>query len=590
MAATKLPRELLKWIQSLDLAFSVKNIKRCVAPPACAALLSRCAALCHAACSARAADRTLHPASPFAATRSDFANGFLVAEMFSRYDSKNVTMHSFDTGSSSKARRGNWGLLKKYFRRKGYDAQLGEQAIEDVIVCKTGAAVALLITTYTLLTGREVREPVRPAPSPSTRAPAYASNTASEVLRGATREAASLIGSKEKEAKMQQALGVHHMDQQRLRAEDPSRFAPSQGLTKVLRGRQRQMGTDVASPKIAVKTITVKHINTNVSQLRAGKELAARSPMGGAAGGAARGFGQGGMSPTYGQMSEQTPLVSLDDVVQAAVQGSDATEDAAAAVVGSAAPAETFAAALELGSLSESLMVAVFDEMNRQAADLGIACTSSTGAGVEQLQIIARILVGALDAGRPTGTDAVFESAASALEALGVAMQASDSAAATSMYGAALHAPVALLLRRSAAKRATLVRIISAFHGSAAIGRIEAVRALKLALAGDTAALVQSLSLALAAEENGALADMPVLLELHTCVSPPDFCALLLRCALLALHAPDLAYLSLARALSVSLSLSLALSLTLPPSLSLSLSLLACSPVSSPHPLPLLPL
>ncbi|KAK3699880.1 hypothetical protein QZH41_005310 [Actinostola sp. cb2023] len=108
-----LPREILKWIQSLDLTHPVRN------------------------------------------TRRDFSNGYLVAEIFSWYFPQEIPMHSYDNGTSLKTKLGNWSQLQRFFINQGFD--IPKEVIEGTIHCKPRAAATLIEKVYTLLTNRIVK-------------------------------------------------------------------------------------------------------------------------------------------------------------------------------------------------------------------------------------------------------------------------------------------------------------------------------------------------------------------------------------------------------------------------------------------------
>jgi hypothetical protein len=118
-----LPREVLKWLQSLDLAYSIKNPKR------------------------------------------DFANGFLIAEIFSRYYSRDINMHSYLTGHDSNTKYKNWNLLDKFFKKQ--EIPIKKTEWEPVLVAAPDAAINMVKKIYTLLTGKTVEEPpVKPPTEP----------------------------------------------------------------------------------------------------------------------------------------------------------------------------------------------------------------------------------------------------------------------------------------------------------------------------------------------------------------------------------------------------------------------------------------
>lgn len=183
-----LPREVLKWIQSLDLSYSVRNARR------------------------------------------DFANGFLVAEIFSWYYPQDIQMHSYDNGISLPTKLGNWSQLERFFSKK----RLGipKEMIDGTIHCKPGAAELLVQTIYSSLTNRVVRTLENEPPVDFTdgnyqmKLPIHARSTASHSIKNNLKitefmTEPNIITNKQKA----HTIIENHLKRRTLeRIEDPARF------------------------------------------------------------------------------------------------------------------------------------------------------------------------------------------------------------------------------------------------------------------------------------------------------------------------------------------------------------------------------
>lgn len=91
-----LSREHHRWLLSLNLSTSVRNPRRCVAHKRPEHFLR------------------LTP------TLSDLSNGYLVAEILSRYWPSEVALHSFDPAATAAARKLDaWNLLARTTKARG---------------------------------------------------------------------------------------------------------------------------------------------------------------------------------------------------------------------------------------------------------------------------------------------------------------------------------------------------------------------------------------------------------------------------------------------------------------------------------------
>ncbi|KAM3131366.1 hypothetical protein pb186bvf_016548 [Paramecium bursaria] len=108
-----LPREIMKWIQGLDLSYSVRDPKK------------------------------------------DLSNGFLIAEMFSRYHPGLIQMHSFDNSHNRERRENNFRQLELFFTKN--NIKIG--GFKEILDYNWDALYNFIIQVYTQLTERKIMNP-----------------------------------------------------------------------------------------------------------------------------------------------------------------------------------------------------------------------------------------------------------------------------------------------------------------------------------------------------------------------------------------------------------------------------------------------
>lgn len=427
-----LSRELLRWVQSLDLAYSVKNVKR------------------------------------------DFSNGFLIAEIFSRYYDKDIQMHSFDNGIALRIKKDNWGQLLKFLRRVGLQDLAPQDEVNAIIHCEDGAVVSFINRIYEVLTQRKVQVITkRPLPEPQ---PAYTRSTGAAAIRSTMRGAALAETSDElsRERKIREKIGEHERSLQEERSLDPERFSSASHAAKgMMRGPPRAVGSEAPPvPQVQVKEIQVKQVDRSIAQLRATKEMTLGGSASGAGGMPAPAMTQstaeqipsapsgGGAVSSGGGGGGGVQTQSATSLLNACVSRTLSSMPEMAKWDSSREPIQNFVSALcdgDVPSIPEEAASEVLAEIAAQAGSIADACASSPKQYWQVSDVLTALAVDLADG------SVVFEAAIRAFTAVGEQMLKKDASAATGVFLDFSLPRLISLLRTSAAKRVAVLRVMYAF-------------------------------------------------------------------------------------------------------------------------------
>ncbi len=255
-AANSLPREVLKWLQGLDLSYAVKHVKR------------------------------------------DFSNGFLVAEICARYYEGDVNLHSFSNGVGMTSKKDNWFQLERLFAKWGIE--LGSAEVNEIIHSKSGAAATFLLRLFTTLTNRKVSH-ASDGTVRQLHIPAFARETASAAIKSKLKEPDMLVlhDTKVRDSSVTQALDGLNARRQEERAERRRLWEESLSSTEESKTSSHGKGSSVRStksgvssrdaqdktisaqpaPPVQVKQVQVRRLEVDVAHLRQRKEAAGAAPL-----------------------------------------------------------------------------------------------------------------------------------------------------------------------------------------------------------------------------------------------------------------------------------------------------------------------
>jgi hypothetical protein len=226
---TGLDREVIRWLQSLDLSFIVKNPKR------------------------------------------DLTNGWLIAEILSRYYPKDINMLSYDKGTRLATKIDNWEQLFKVFQKHNIPFQKAE--FDMVIHCKHGAATFFLYKMYQILTKRQVKQ-FQPHDNGKGPDPAFMRPTASLILKDP--EISRIEDDLHRTLVAIDVLGSYHDQRRYVRSFEGPSFV--QRARRDQGARSRQQAADTKEQAEGMEThkvdeVQVKSLQREVTDIRGQKGL-----------------------------------------------------------------------------------------------------------------------------------------------------------------------------------------------------------------------------------------------------------------------------------------------------------------------------
>ena len=249
----RIPRETLLWLLSLNLTYKIKDPKH------------------------------------------DLANGFLIAEILTRYyttESKEpegfkISTRSFDTGYGVEAKKANWKLLMKMFKR--HSIPITEKEIEDVMTFAPDAALNMLVKVHGLLTGGSPEAAGKVNEPEAEHVPDYARPTIFQRLKDK-----QLLRIKDKKTlteKVEDIINTQNETDQNLRLTRADRFTKSKRI--IIRGdeefkdmcearrrkaMERAEGGEIGGDGPDTKEVKVKAVNAkNLAKAKMSRRAALTS-------------------------------------------------------------------------------------------------------------------------------------------------------------------------------------------------------------------------------------------------------------------------------------------------------------------------
>ena len=182
-------------------------------------------------------------------------------------------MHSYDNGTATKAKRENWNLLLKVFRKVGLTDMMTEQEAHWITSLEDGAAVNFLCRAYETLTQRKLSMQVKPAAV--TKVAGYARDNSVMKVRKALQHNDLQEGYDVDRASRMMASVVqdHEQSLQGERFTEPDRYSVTSSVKSINNPTKRPTGMRDEIPVVTAKEIQVKQLDRNITHLRAAKEI-----------------------------------------------------------------------------------------------------------------------------------------------------------------------------------------------------------------------------------------------------------------------------------------------------------------------------